>query len=71
MKRVVSLFLLAVLLAVSGFLLAPSAFPTVFAQRDRDPAAAERDAWQRPEEVMDGLGLRAGSAVADVGCGEG
>jgi predicted methyltransferase len=30
-----------------------------------------RDAWQRPEEVMDALGLRAGSVVADVGCGRG
>jgi predicted methyltransferase len=31
----------------------------------------KRDAWQRPEEVMDALGIVAGSAVADVGCGEG
>lgn len=32
---------------------------------------AERDAWQRPAEVMDALGVEAGSVVADVGCGEG
>ena len=32
---------------------------------------AERDAWQRPEEVMDKLGLKPGSVVADVGCGSG
>lgn len=32
---------------------------------------AERDKWQRPEEVMNDLRLRAGSQVADVGCGEG
>ena len=32
---------------------------------------AERDEWQRPEEVMNDLRLRAGSQVADVGCGEG
>jgi|SRR5690348_2756707 len=32
---------------------------------------AQRDAWQRPTEVMDALGLKSGSAVADVGAGEG
>lgn len=32
---------------------------------------AARDAWQRPGEVMDALGIVAGSAVADVGCGDG
>jgi predicted methyltransferase len=31
----------------------------------------ERDRWQRPEEVMNELRLRAGSQVADVGCGSG
>lgn len=36
------------------------------AQRD-----AARDRWQRPAEVMDILGIGPGSAVADVGCGEG
>lgn len=30
-----------------------------------------RDAWQRPAEVMDALGLVAGSRVADVGAGSG
>ena len=44
----------------------------------RDPArlraqnaGQERDAWQRPDEVMDALGIKPGSAVADVGCGAG
>ena len=32
---------------------------------------AQRDAWQRPNEVMDALGLKAGSAVGDVGAGGG
>jgi predicted methyltransferase len=32
---------------------------------------AKRDAWQRPDEVMDLLALREGSSVADVGCGDG
>src|SRR5260370_708983 len=31
----------------------------------------ERDAWQRPAEVMDALGLKPGSVVADVGAGSG
>ncbi len=30
-----------------------------------------RDGWQRPNEVMDDLGIKAGSVVADVGAGEG
>ena len=34
-------------------------------------AGPERDAWQRPDEVMDALGVKAGSVVADVGCGAG
>jgi predicted methyltransferase len=31
----------------------------------------ERDRWQRPDEVMDALGVKPGSVVADVGCGRG
>lgn len=31
----------------------------------------ERDAWQRPQEVMDALGIAAGSVVADIGAGNG
>ena len=30
-----------------------------------------RDTWQRPQKVMDALDLKSGSAVADVGCGDG
>jgi predicted methyltransferase len=30
-----------------------------------------RDAWQRPEAVMDALGIKPGSIVADIGAGEG
>src|SRR2546428_13999735 len=32
---------------------------------------AERDGWQHPAEVMDALGVKPGSVVADVGCGDG
>src|SRR5215475_1313736 len=30
-----------------------------------------RDAWQRPEAVMDALGIKPGSVVGDVGAGGG
>ncbi len=30
-----------------------------------------RDTWQHPHEIMDALQLKSGSAVADVGCGDG
>lgn len=32
---------------------------------------AKRDEWQRPNEVMDALQLRAGESVADIGAGQG
>lgn len=41
------------------------------AGQDDKAKFAERDVWQRPEEVMDKLGIKAGSVVADVGCGSG
>ena len=31
----------------------------------------KRDTWQRPTEVMDALGAKVGSRVADIGCGFG
>ena len=50
----------------STALLAVLFAPLAIAQRN-----AARDAWQRPADVMDTLGVRAGNAVADVGCGDG
>ena len=35
------------------------------------PSAVDRDTWQRPDEVMDGMEARQGNTVADVGAGEG
>ncbi len=35
----------------------------------RNPS--DRDKWQRPQEIMDALGLRAGSPVAHIGAGPG
>jgi predicted methyltransferase/thiol-disulfide isomerase/thioredoxin len=37
-------------------------------ESDRD---RKRDEWQRPAEVMDALGVKPGSRVADIGCGSG
>lgn len=54
--------LLAAVVVVAGGLLALG----LCAQGD-----AARDRWQRPQEVMDALGLGPGSRAADVGCGEG
>ncbi|MFQ5664466.1 MAG: methyltransferase domain-containing protein [Terriglobia bacterium] len=34
-------------------------------------STAKRDAWQRPQEVLDALGIQAGSVVADIGSGRG
>lgn len=42
-------------------------WPAVHAQN----SGPERDAWQRPAEVMDVLSIHVGSIVADVGCGSG
>jgi predicted methyltransferase len=46
-------------------LLCPAA--VISAQDDSKP----RDAWQRPEAVMDALGIKPGSVVADIGAGGG
>lgn len=35
------------------------------------PSTADRDTWQRPDEVMDAMEAHVGSTVADVGAGEG
>ena len=33
--------------------------------------APDREAWQKPEQIMDALGVAEGSAVADIGAGAG
>ena len=57
-QTVAGLLLFAVLAAASGCAHA----------QNRGP---ERDVWQHPDQVMDELGIHAGSVVADVGCGRG
>ena len=37
----------------------------------KESAWADRDRWQRPDEIIKQLNLRPGSAVADIGCHEG
>src|SRR5439155_6662058 len=60
----ISLFPLALALFV-----ALTAFaPLLHAQ---DSEWAKRDAWQRPAEVMDALGVKQGSVVGDIGAGGG
>jgi len=59
MRRVLQLSLLLCLLA---------SVPSSLVAQD---SGTGRDAWQRPEEVMDALGIQAGTAVADVGSGDG
>ncbi len=46
--------------------------PAVCSTASKSPdKSKERDAWQHPLEVMDALGIKPGSIVGDVGCGEG
>lgn len=53
-----------------AFLLLLVALATTAQYRDRQ-TWAERDEWQRPDEVLDQLQVKPGSVVADVGAGEG
>ncbi|HSE97442.1 MAG TPA: methyltransferase domain-containing protein [Blastocatellia bacterium] len=65
-RLILAVFLL---LGVSG-----TSLSTAFAVRalpQESDRARKRDEWQRPAEVMDALGIRAGHRVADVGCGFG
>ena len=65
--RVLFFLLVAVLLLV-GLNVVYQAIATL----DRLQAVeAERDGWQRPDDVIEALNLRQGSAVVDLGCGAG
>jgi predicted methyltransferase len=41
------------------------------ATKSSEAKSQKRDSWQRPDQVLDALGIRAGNRVADVGAGEG
>lgn len=66
--RVVAHARVLAFLAAATFLPPPA---RTIAQEQRPRDWEQRDAWQHPEAVMDALGVKPGSAVADVGCGEG
>lgn len=68
MKRFPSWIIRALLIAALVLLGVFSCPPQAFSAQNSGP---ERDAWQHPDRVMDALGIRAGSSVADVGCGRG
>ena len=51
-----------------AFLLLCLLFSVLLSAQDTGTA---RDAWQRPAEVMDALGISSGSVVADIGAGNG
>ncbi|MGH9327807.1 MAG: class I SAM-dependent methyltransferase [Terriglobia bacterium] len=56
--RATCFLLVGMIFALAGIVVAQNSGPA-------------RDAWQRPEDVMDALNVRLGSTVADVGCGAG
>lgn len=37
----------------------------------KEAAWAQRDSWQRPDEIIEKLSIKSGSKVADIGCHEG
>ncbi len=68
MRRMLILAAMAIL--VSGLVTAQHGRP--FPPRDLGLLEGpDRDAWQRPDEVMDALGIGEGSVVADLGAGGG
>lgn len=60
-----SVFILIVLAIVAAMI---AGLPVSSRAQDE---SAQRDIWQHPDDVMDALGIKAGSSVADVGAGEG
>jgi ubiquinone/menaquinone biosynthesis C-methylase UbiE len=65
--RVGVFFLLAVIIVAALFLI----YQLTQTLSQLRLAEAERDRWQRPNEVIESLKLKAGDIVADVGCGVG
>jgi ubiquinone/menaquinone biosynthesis C-methylase UbiE len=69
MKRVIAVLALGL-----GLFVAPAAGQHGRLFQPKDLGLLEwpdRDAWQRPDEIMDELGIAEGSVVADVGAGGG
>lgn len=53
------------------FLIGVSLASFTMAGSQESERSRKRDTWQRPGEVMDALGVKSGSRVADIGCGRG
>ncbi len=69
MKSVKLLFVVCLWLGVSSV-----SFSSLWIIRNaaqESDRARKRDQWQRPGEVIDGLGVKSGDRVADIGCGFG
>jgi len=61
----------AALLLIGVSVTSSSAAMAVKDSLQESARSRNRDAWQRPGEVMDAMGAKAGSRVADIGCGFG
>lgn len=60
-------FFLLIFLLVPGILVGQNPWKNVYTES----AWAERDGWQKPDELIRHLNLMPGSLVADIGCHEG
>jgi predicted methyltransferase len=63
--------LLFFLSAIAVFVLMDIGYSAVNTLSRLDAVEAQRDLWQRPDEIIDALDLRPGSEVIDLGCGSG
>jgi predicted methyltransferase len=62
------------LIAILSTAVSSTSFASASARHERSQESERsrnRDAWQRPGEVMDALGAKPGARVADIGCGFG
>ena len=64
----VSLFLLAVILVTTVLAVG---YQGIYTLRVLNAVERDRDRWQQPAEIIDSLGLKEGSVVADIGSGSG
>lgn len=73
MRRTASLLFAVILLALSAAeASAQSRHGGLFRPEDLgDLESADRDTWQKPDQIMDSLGIADGSKVADIGAGGG
>jgi ubiquinone/menaquinone biosynthesis C-methylase UbiE len=63
--------LVFLLCALAIFLLLNTGYSALNTVSRLDQVEAERDHWQKPDEVMQALELKPGDVVVDLGCGSG